>query len=88
MARAGEETQITIRGMVGARTNEAMVMFRLGEEFVNIPPAKAREVGLMLIEAAESAEQDLGLVTYLRANAFSEAQVAMFLKCVREAREE
>lgn len=82
-----KELPITVQGMFGQATNQPLVMFRMGEQFVNMEPAKAREIALMLLECAESAEQDAGLIDFLRGHGFGDAQIAVFVKSVRDRRQ-
>lgn len=59
------EKQITVRSMFGHRTRQPLVLLRIGEEMVQIPPDQARQIGHWLLEAAEAADQDAVLVRFL-----------------------
>lgn len=68
--------QVSVRSMFGHRTRQPLVLLRLGDEMVQMPPNQAREIGHWLLEAAEAAEQDGALVRYLTKMGLSEVECA------------
>lgn len=76
---------ISVKSMVASRTGEPAVMFRMGGEFVNMPPADARKVGIDLIGAADRAELEAKFVRHLRGMGMADAQVGELLALLRAA---
>lgn len=83
--KAGEKS-ITVQSMVGAQTGLAAVMLRLGDQYVNLPPEQARQIGGQLLEAAYASELDAALAVSLRRAGLDEAAVAALLRSLREQR--
>lgn len=80
------QKDVSVQSMVGARTGQPAVMFRLGDEYVNMPVADARKVALDLLNAALAAEQDAALVLFLRGQGMSDQEAGVFLGAIRAAR--
>lgn len=59
------EKQFRIQGAFGSRHGQPFVQITLGGEFVQVSPAKARQLGMMLLEAAEMSEGDAFLVGFV-----------------------
>lgn len=81
----GKGKQISVKSMVASKTGEPAVMFRLGEEFVNMPIADARKVGIDLISAADRAEFEAKFVRHLRGMGMEGGQVGELLALLRAA---
>jgi hypothetical protein len=79
----------TIEVASGYGAQGAHVEFSLNETRTQMPPAKAREVGLMLLEAAEAAISDHVVMTLLRerVGVTDEKRLAAILLDVREIRQ-
>jgi hypothetical protein len=60
-------------------------MFRLGEQYVNMPVADARKVGIDLIGAADRAEFEAKFVRHLRGMGMGDGQVGELLALLRAA---
>lgn len=80
------EKPINVRSMFGHNTQRGLVMLRLGEEMVQMEPAKAREIAHWILEAAEAAEQDEALVLYLKGMGLDERDCARALQQLRAVR--
>jgi hypothetical protein len=50
--------EVSVGSIFGADTRRGYVQFTLNDQLSQLEPAKAREVGLMLLEAAEAATSD------------------------------
>jgi hypothetical protein len=57
--------QIHIAAGFGRRTERPFVSLRLGDEFSQLTPTRAREIAARLFQAAESADSDAFLIGYL-----------------------
>ncbi|MDP9351704.1 MAG: hypothetical protein M3P51_09220 [Chloroflexota bacterium] len=66
MSESQNVQEVRVEAMYGARTRQPAVMLRIGESFTTMSPAKAREIGAMLIEAAEASEQDGFLMEWVQ----------------------
>ncbi|HET8631640.1 MAG TPA: hypothetical protein VFL91_29815 [Thermomicrobiales bacterium] len=61
------EIRRQVGSLVSGRTHEPPVELPIGDRKPEqLPPAKAREIAVMLIEAAEAAEQDAFLFSWAR----------------------
>lgn len=76
---------ISIKSMVASRTGEPAVMFRLGGEFVNMPVADARKVGIDLIGAADRADFEAKFVRHLRSLLLDDVFIGRILQLMRDA---
>ena len=61
-----DHDEVTVSSGFGAKTHRGFVELTLDEVRSQMEPAKAREIGLMLIEAAEAAMSDEIFVKLLR----------------------
>jgi hypothetical protein len=61
-----ETDAITVSSGYGTRTQHGFVELTVNEVLTQMDPAKAREIGMMLIEAAEAAISDQIVMTLLR----------------------
>jgi hypothetical protein len=77
---------ISITSMVGAKTGLPLVMFRMGEEYVNMPLADARKVAMDLLSAALASEQDAALIGFFRAQGMEDRDLGAIIAAIREAR--
>lgn len=84
--KADAEKSILVQSMVGAQTGLPAVMFRLGDQFVNLPPDQAREIALQLMHAGYAAELDAALVKSLRSHGMEDRAIAVLLESLRSAR--
>jgi len=83
-----EVDSITVSSSYGQKTQKGYVEFTLNEQRSQMPPAKAREVGLMLLEAAEAATSDEIFVKLLREKVGIDVERAgMVLIDLRELRQ-
>lgn len=57
--------EVTVGSGFGTETRRGFVEFTLNDQLSQMPPVKAREIGLMLLEAAEAATSDEIVVTLL-----------------------
>jgi hypothetical protein len=78
--------QIGVRSMFGHNTQQPLVLLRLGDEVVQMPPDQAREIGHWLLEAAEAAEQDGALIKFLAKMGLDPAHQAAAVQELRESR--
>lgn len=78
--------QIGVRSMFGHNTRQPLVLLRVGDEVVQLPPDKAREIGHWLLEAAEAADGDAALVRLCEKLELEPPMLAMLLTELREAR--
>jgi hypothetical protein len=80
--------RITVSSSYGHRTQKGYVEFTLNELRTQMEPKKAREVGLMLLEAAEAATSDEIFVTLLKEKVGIDTERAgMVLIDLRELRQ-
>jgi hypothetical protein len=81
------ELPVYVRSMYGYHTQQPLVTLVVGERMTQMPPAKAREIALLLLECAEAAEHDGFLVRFFRDRAgFDEAQIGQILNEYRKSR--
>jgi len=79
---------VSVASTFGQRTQRGYVELTLNEQRTQMEPKKAREIGLMLIEAAEAATSDELLVTFLkRLDVTEPAAHARALSDLREIRQ-
>lgn len=66
-AKRNEKTvdEVTVSSGFGAASRRGHVELTMNDQLSQMPPAKAREIGLMLLEAAEAATSDELFVTLL-----------------------
>lgn len=60
-----EVDDVTVSSGFGQKTQRGFVEFTLNDQLSQLEPKKAREIGLMLIEAAEAATSDEMFMTLL-----------------------
>lgn len=79
--------EITVGSVFGADTRKGYVEFSMNDQLSQFPPAKAREVGLMLLEAAEAATSDEIFVTMLEKIGIDTERAGRVLVDLREIRQ-
>jgi hypothetical protein len=80
--------RINIASGFGARTQLPFISLQLGDEFTQMPPAQAREVGAHLLAAAEAAESDAFIMHWAQERlGVTRDQATMLLCEYREFRE-
>ena len=86
---AGEEATDTIlvASGFGQRSRKGFVDFTLNDQRTQMPPDKAREVGIMLLEAAEAAISDQIFVTLLEKTGLDTEAAGRMLIELREIRQ-
>jgi hypothetical protein len=77
---------IGVRSMFGHNTRQPLVLLRLGDEVVQMPPAQAREIGHWLLEAAEGADGDAALVRVCAKLELDDRMLALLLTELRDGR--
>jgi len=82
-----ELDEVTVASGFGAQSGKGHVDFTLNDERSQMEPAKAREIGLMLIEAAEAAMSDEMFVTLLQRVGLDAAGQGRLLLQLREIRQ-
>ncbi len=82
------EQQVSVRSGVGQASGEPFVTLAISAPAVQLPSAQARTIGLQLLEAADAAESDGFLVTWLRSNiVLADGQIGALLQEFRAYRE-
>lgn len=77
-----------VRNMFGYRTQDPLVMIRLGEEFVQVPPEEAEAFAYWLLEAAAASRSDAAIIRTINALMPEDDQIAgLILNELRQARE-
>ena len=61
-----KEIDVNVASLFGYNDRKGYVEFSLGETKMQITPNKAKEIGMMLFEAAEAAECDEYIGTYFK----------------------
>lgn len=76
-----DDTQVWVKTMYGAKSKQALVTLQWGDRTpFQFPPTKAREIAMMLLEAAEAAEQDGFVVEFFKDKiGVGEEEVAVIL---------
>jgi hypothetical protein len=83
--RTGE---ISTEGIVSAQTGKPFVQFACDISPTQLTPGKAREVALMLLEAADAAESDAVLMAFARESiGLDDVRAAQLLDQFRKSRE-
>lgn len=72
--------------MFGRETGRGLVELTLGDEKTQVPPAKAREIAAMMLEAASAAEGDEVLMKVLERAGMSRARTSQVLLAHRQER--
>jgi len=83
-----ETKYIIVKSMVGARTGQGAVMLRLGDEYINLPLASARDIAQQLVECAAAAQQDADILALMRSMGESDDQAQALLIAMRDIREQ
>lgn len=82
----GTRFDISVAAIYGHRTRKGMVQIKLGDAEHLMPPAKAREIAALLLEAAGSAEGDEALLAVLLRSGANEGRVGQVLLAMRQER--
>ena len=83
------ELPVYVRSMFGAKSRQPLVTLVVGERMVQMPPTKAREIAMMLLECAEAAQTDGFLIRFLGDRlGIEEARTVQLLAEFRKTREE
>lgn len=86
-AAPGVGPEVTVHGIVGARTREPLVAMRAGEAAWQMTPARARQHALIVLDAAVEAERDAATIAFLEQELDSGPEGAgAFLAAMREHR--
>jgi hypothetical protein len=87
--KGDEQTPVTIQSMYGARTKTPMVIVQIEDRKALMwSTSDARKIAHMLLEAAETAEQDGFIVEhFMEEFELSEEQAALMLRAFRDHRE-
>jgi hypothetical protein len=81
--------EISTQGIVSSENGKPYVQFALDISPTQFTPGKAREVALMLLEAADAAESDAVLMAFARESiGLDQAGAAQLLNQFRKAREQ
>jgi hypothetical protein len=88
-AEGEEETQIHVGSIFGYHTRQGLVELQVGDQpRVQMEPVKARLVAQWLIEAAEAAEQEDFLVSFvMKLSGMPLEQAALILREFRQHRD-
>ncbi len=82
------EVQVTVATIFGAKSRQAIVTLQWGDRApFQVTTAKAREIAMMLLEAAESADQDGFIIVFAQRLGLDEGQAAQVLGEFRTWRE-
>jgi len=80
--------EISVQGIVSSTTNQPYVQFACDISPTQFTPGKAREIALMLLEAADAAENDSVLMTFARESiGLDERGAAQLIQQLRAQRE-
>lgn len=79
--------EVSVGSSFGADTRRGYVEFTLNDQLSQMEPTKAREIGLMLLEAAEAATSDEIFVTMLAKFGLDEERAGRILIDLREIRQ-
>ena len=83
------DKQIHINSMVASRDGSPQVTLKLGDQAVQLEPAKARKIALWLLEATEAAESDAFIVRFLEKDMdLGQHYAVAVLQAFRKRREE
>jgi hypothetical protein len=78
---------VTVGSVFGADTRRGYVEFTVNDQLSQLEPTKAREIGLMLLEAAEAATSDEIFVTMLEKIGIDRERAGHVLIDLREIRQ-
>jgi hypothetical protein len=84
---ADDDLNFGVRSIFGANTRRGLVEVTLGHEEFTVPPAKARELAQLLLEAATAAEGDEVLMRVLERVGMSPQRAAQVLLAMRTERQ-
>jgi hypothetical protein len=88
LAEGFSPSDFYVTNMYGAQTRRPLVSVKLMDRAVQVTPTKAREMAQMLIQAAESADQDGFIATWASEHVGAEDEAALgILADFREWRE-
>jgi len=85
---ADDEVRVVVESIYGAASRRGLVTLSVNAAKHTIPPARAREIAVMLLEAASNAEGDEAVMGALVGLDWAEPRAARFLLDVRRARQE
>jgi hypothetical protein len=83
---ADDDVSFQVRSIFGANTRRGLVEVTLGRQELTVPPAKARELAQLLLEAATAAEGDEVLMRVLERVGMSPQRSAQVLLAMRQER--
>lgn len=87
--RDPRQGEISTQGIVSAQNGKPYVQFACDISPTQFTPGKAREIALMLLEAADAAESDAVLMAFARQEiGLDDARAAQLLDQFRKAREQ
>lgn len=87
-APGNQRGQIAVASLISARSGEPMVDLRIAISPLQIAPGKAREIALLLLEAADAAESDAALNEFAKESmGLEDAQAAALIVHLRAQRE-
>jgi hypothetical protein len=87
--RDPRQGEISTQGIVSSQTGKPYVQFACDLSPTQFTPGKAREIALMLLEAADAAESDAVLMAFARDQiGLDDARAAQLLDQFRKAREQ
>ena len=87
--RDPRQGEISTQGIVSSQNGKPFVQFACDISPTQFTPGKAREIALMLLEAADAAESDAVLMTFARDSiGLDDTRAAQLLDQVRKAREQ
>lgn len=87
--RDPRQGEISTQSIVSSQTGKPYVQFALDISPTQFTPGKAREIALMLLEAADAAESDAALMAFARDQiGLDDARAAQLLDQFRKAREQ
>ena len=66
-----------IEAIFGAKTHQGLVLIKWGDKQIAVPPAEARAYAHLIFEAAEAAEQDEFIVTFMTEKAGAPFEAAL-----------